>query len=108
MVKNAFQHNLTRSNYLKQHIKPHPKPPWGEPRFWVKSKMAAIIKPLIYIYIFLNRYHFRTKHRRATYNMSFRTIFFGDSIFSHLKFLRGQTEFFFKVKVTLICIIRIF
>ena len=63
MLKNAFQHNLIRSNYLKQHIKPHPNPPWGKPRFRVKSKMAAN-KPVIYIY-FENRYHSRTKHRRA-------------------------------------------
>ena len=55
MLTNAFQHNLTRWKYLKQYIKPHPKPPWGKPRFRVKSKMAAIIKPVIYIY-FLNRY----------------------------------------------------
>ena len=60
----------------------------------------AANKPVIYIY-FENRYHFRTKDRRATYSMSFRTIFFGDSIFSHLKFLRGKTEFIFKVKVKL-------
>ena len=33
--------------------------------------------------------------------MSFRTIFFGDFIFSHLKFLRDKTEFIFKVKAKL-------
>ena len=99
MLKKAFQHNLTRSNYLKQHIKPHPNLPWGKLRFRVKSKMAAN-NPVIYIY-FYNRYHSRTKHDRATYIMSIRTIFFGDLIFSHLKFLRCQTKFIFKVKVKL-------
>ena len=84
---------------MKTHIKPHPNPPCGKPRFQVKSKMAAN-KPVIYIY-FENRYHFKTKHRRATYSMSFHTFFFGDSIFSHLKFIRGKTEFIFKVKVKL-------
>ena len=50
MLTNAFQHNLTRWMYLKQHIKSHPNPPWGKPRFRVKSKMAAINKPEIYIF----------------------------------------------------------
>ena len=75
MLTNTSQHNLTWVKYLKQHIKPDPNPPWGKPRFRVKSKMAAIIKPVIFIYFFLNRYYFRTKHRRTTYNMFFRTIF---------------------------------
>ena len=50
MLTNASQHNLTRLKYLKQHIKPHPNPPWEKPRFRVKSKIAAIIKPVIYIF----------------------------------------------------------
>ena len=74
MVTNASQHNLTRLKYLKQHIKPHPNPPLGKPRFRVKSKMAAIIKLIIYI-VFLNHYNFRTKHRRTTNNMFFFTLF---------------------------------
>ena len=52
MLTNASRHNLTRWKYLKQHIKPHPNPPWGKPRFRVKSKMAAIIKPVIYIFVY--------------------------------------------------------
>ena len=65
---------MSKQQMLKQHIKPHPNPPRGKPCFQVKSKMAAI-KPVIYLY-FENRYHFRTtKHRRATYHMSFRSIF---------------------------------
>ena len=65
-VKNAFQHtcNLTRSNYLKQHIKLYSNPPWGKPRFRVKSKMATI-KTVIYKKK-LNRYHLRTKDCRGT------------------------------------------
>ena len=47
MLTNASQHNLTRLQYLKQHIKPHPNPPWEKPRFRLKSKMAAIIKQVI-------------------------------------------------------------
>ena len=50
MLTNAFQHKLTRWKYLKQHIKPHTNPPWGKPRFRVKSKMAVIIKPVIFIF----------------------------------------------------------
>ena len=50
MLTNASQHNLARLKYLKQHIKPHPNPSWGKPRFLVKFKMAAIIKPVIYIF----------------------------------------------------------
>ena len=74
MLTIALQHiNLIWSNYLK-HIQPHPNPRMGKPRLRVKSKMTAI-KPVIYIYI-LYRYYFRTKHRRATYNMYFRTNFF--------------------------------
>ena len=42
MLANVFQHNLTRWGYIKTHIKPHSNPPWGKPRFRVKSKMAAI------------------------------------------------------------------
>ena len=49
MLTNASQNNLTWLKYLKQHIKPNSNPPWGKPRFRVKSKMAAIIKPVIYI-----------------------------------------------------------
>ena len=52
MVTNASQHNLTWLKYLKQHIEPHPNPPWGKSRFRVESKMAAIIKPVIYIVFF--------------------------------------------------------
>ena len=52
MLANASQHRLPRLKYLKQHIKPRPNPPWGKPRFRVKSKMAAIIKPVIYIFFF--------------------------------------------------------
>ena len=74
MLANVFQHNLTRWGYIKTHIKPHANPPWGKHRFRVKSKMAAI-KPVIYVFFLINRYHFRTKHRTATYNMSFPTIF---------------------------------
>ena len=74
MLVNVFQHNLTRWGYIKTHIKSHPNPPWEKPCFGVKSKMAAI-KPVIYDFFLINRYHLRTKHRRATYNISFRTIF---------------------------------
>ena len=54
MLTNVSQHNFTRLKYLKQHIKPHPNPPWEKPRFRVRSKIAAIIKPVIYrpIYFF--------------------------------------------------------
>ena len=54
MLTNVSQHNFTRLKYLKQHIKPHPNPPWEKPRFRVRSKMTAIIKPVIYspIYFF--------------------------------------------------------
>ena len=82
MLANVFQHILTRSSYIKTHIKPHPNPPWGKPHFRVKSKIAAI-KPVIYVLFFRKRYHLRTKHRRAIYNMSFRTIFLRASICSH-------------------------
>ena len=61
-LTNASQHNLTRLKCSKKHIKPHPNPHWKKPRFRVKSKMAAIIKPVIYIYIFFNRHYFRTKY----------------------------------------------
>ena len=54
---------------------PQPNPPWGKPCFRVKSKMAAIIKPVILIF-FLNHYHFRTKHRRTTYDTFLFTLFF--------------------------------
>ena len=64
MLTNASQNNLTWLKYLKQHIKPNPNTLWGKPRFRVESKMAAIIKPVIYV-VFLNHYHFRTKHRRT-------------------------------------------
>ena len=52
MLTNASQHNLTRLKYLKQHIKPHPNPPLGKPRFRVESKMAAINKKNSNLYIF--------------------------------------------------------
>ena len=100
MLKNAFQHNLIRSKYLKQHIKPLPNPHWGKPRFRVKSKIAAI-KPVIYIYILkiaiISELNIVEPHIICLSAL----IFFGDSIFSNLKFFRGQTEFIFKVKVKL-------
>ena len=99
MLTNASQHNLTRLKYLKQHIKPHPNPPWGKPCFRVKSLMAAIS----YLYIFiLNHYHFRTKHRRTTYNRFFLHYFSRDYICLHFKFLRSQIEAIFKVNVKLV------
>ena len=71
MLTNASQHNFPRLKYLQRQIKPHPNSPWGKPRFRVKSKMAAIIKPEIYNKKTFNRHHFRTKHRRTTYNYFF-------------------------------------
>ena len=53
MLANVFQHILTRWGYIKTHIKPHPNPPRGKPRFRVKSIMAAI-RPVIYVF-FLNQ-----------------------------------------------------
>ena len=50
MVTSVFQRNFTRWRYVKQHVQPHPNRPWGKPRFWVKSKMAAII-PVIYVFL---------------------------------------------------------
>ena len=100
MLVNVFQHNLTRLGEVKTHIKPNPNPPWGKPRFLAKAKMAAI-KPVIYVFVLINRYHLRPKHRRATYNMSFRTNFLRAFICSQLKFIRGETEDIFKVKVKL-------
>ena len=85
---------------MKTHIKPHPNRPQGKPRFRVKSKIAAI-KPVIYVYFLINQYHLRTVHRRATYNMSFRSNFSRVFICSQLKFIRGETEVIFKVKVNL-------
>ena len=75
MLTNSSQHNLTLLKYLKKHIKPHPNPPWGKPCFRIKSKMAAIIKPVIYIYIYITIIS-ETKHRRTTYNMLFSDYFF--------------------------------
>ena len=49
MLANVVEHNLTRWGYIKTHIKLHATPPWGKPRFRVKSKMAAI-KPVVYIF----------------------------------------------------------
>ena len=89
MLTKVFQRNLTPWGYVKPPIKPHRNPPWGKSRFRVKSKMAAI-KPVIYVIFFLNRSLLRTKHRRATYNMFFRTTFLRDSICSHFIFIRGQ------------------
>ena len=51
------------------------------------------------MYLKKNRYHLRSKHRRATYNMSFRPNFLRASICSQLKFIRGETEVILKVKV---------
>ena len=84
MLTNAFQHNLTRWKYLKQHIKPHPNLPWGKPRFRVKSKMAAIMKPVIFIF-FLNRYIV------SELNIVEPHYFLGHSICLHFQFLRDQT-----------------
>ena len=75
MLTKVFQRNLTQLVHVKTPIKPHPNPPWGKPRFRVKSKMAAI-KPVICVFFLINRYNLRTEQRTATYNMSFRTIFF--------------------------------
>ena len=47
----------------------------------------------------INRYHLRTKHQTATYNIFFRTILLRDSICLNLRFLRGQTEVILKVKL---------
>ena len=52
MVTKVFKRNLIQGGHVKTPIKPHPNPPWGNPRFRVKSKMTAIIKPVIYIYFF--------------------------------------------------------
>ena len=73
MLTKVFQRNLTQWGYVKPHVKPHPNPPWGKPRLRVKSKKAAI-KPVIDVFL-INRSHSRTKHRRATYNISFCTTF---------------------------------
>ena len=100
MLTKVSQRNLTRWGHVKTPIKPHPNPPWGKPRFRVKSKMAAN-KPVICVFFLINRYNLGTKQRTATYNMSFRTNFFKDFICLHLKFLKGQTEVIFKVKVKL-------
>ena len=100
MLTKGFQRNLTLWGHVKTPIKPHPNPPWGKPRFRVKSKMAAI-KPVICVFFLINRYNLRTKQRTATYNMSSRTNFLKDFISLHLKFLKGQTEVSFKVSVKL-------
>ena len=47
MLPKVFQRNWTQWGHVKTPIKPHPNPPWGKPRFRVKSKMAVIIKPVI-------------------------------------------------------------
>ena len=91
MLVKVFQHNLTRWGYIKTYIKPHPNPPWGKASFSGKSK-KAVIKPVCYVFFLINRYHLRTKHRRATYIMSFRT---------QLKIIRGETEVICKVEVKL-------
>ena len=75
MLTKVFQRNLTRWSHVKTPIKPHPNPPWGKPRFRVKSKMTAI-KPVICVFFLINRYNLRTKLQTATYNMSSRTNFF--------------------------------
>ena len=100
MLTKVFQRNLTRWGHIKTPIKPHPNPPWGKPRFRVKSIMAAI-KPVICVFFLINRYNLTTKQRTATYNMSSRTNFLKDFICSHIKNLKGQTEVIFKVKVKL-------
>ena len=46
MLTKVFQRNLTQWGHVKTPIKPHTNPPWGKPRFRVKSQMAAI-KPVI-------------------------------------------------------------
>ena len=53
MLTKVFQRDLTLRGYVKPPIKPHPNPPWGKPRFRVKSQMAAI-KPVIYLF-FINK-----------------------------------------------------
>ena len=101
MLTNASQHNLTRLNYSKQHIKPHPNPSWGKPSFRVKSKMAAIIKPVIYIFFqitIISELSIVEPHIICF----FHTIFLWDSICLHLKFLRCQNKAIFKVKVKLV------
>ena len=65
---NKGSSNLTQWGHV------NPNPPWGKPRFRVKSKMAAI-KPVICVFFLINRYNLRTKQRTATYNMSSRTNF---------------------------------
>ena len=68
--------------------------------FSSKIKMAAI-KLVIDVFFKINWYHLRTKHRRATYNISFRTYFSRASICSQLQFIRDESEVIFKVKVKL-------
>ena len=75
MLTKVFQRNLTRWGHVKTPMEPHPNPPWEKPRFRLKSKMAAI-KPIICVFLLINRYNLRTKQRTATYNMSSRTNFF--------------------------------
>ena len=43
MLTNVSQHNFTRLKYLKQHIKPHPNPPWEKPCFRVNSKWPPLL-----------------------------------------------------------------
>ena len=61
----------------------HKTPPessLGKSRFRVKSKMVTI-EPVICVFFSINHYHLGTKHRTATYNMSFGTNILNDSIY---------------------------
>ena len=98
MLIEVFQRNLTPWGYVKPPIKPHPNPHWEKPRFRVKSKMAAI-KPVIYVIFFKNHSHLRTKYRKATYNMFFRTAFSRDSICLHFIIYKRSIDVTNKVKV---------
>ena len=100
MLTKASQHNLTRLKYLRQHIKPHPNPPWEKPRFRVKYKMVAIFKPVIYIF-FLIAIISEISIVEPHIIWFFSHFFLRDSICSRLKFMKGQTEVIFKVKVKL-------
>ena len=86
-VNKGFSTEFDSVGSCKTPMKPHPNPLWGKPRFRVKSKMAAI-KPVICVFFLMNRYNLRTKQRRATYNMSSRTIFFKGFYLFTVKFLK--------------------
>ena len=61
----------------KTPYKTPPESTRGKPRFRVKSKMGKFLK---------NRSLLRTEHRRATYNMFFRTTFFQGILFFHISY----------------------